>query len=192
MDENYREGGAGQDEFLDKCIARIARGDSEAMRELYDRAAAAVYGLALSILKNQADAEDVLQDCFLKIYGAAPSYKSQGKPMAWIFTITRNLSMQCLREKSKTADIPQEDWEEYIGSNENVTSEDRIVLTELLETLSDDERQIVVMHAVSGMKHKEIAGIMEMPLSTVLSKYKRSLEKLKNKLIVYEEDSHDK
>lgn len=102
--------------------------------------------------------------------------------MAWLLTITRNLCMQKLRERRRSLDIPEEDWERYIESIDRVTPEDRLVLTEVMRTLSDEERQIVVLHAVGGFKHREIAELMEMPLATVLSKYSRSIKKLRKHL----------
>ena len=170
------------DAYLDKCIEETAIGNMEGFRNLYEETKSSVYGFALSILKNPDDAEDVLQDCFVKIYGAAGDYKSQGKPLAWIFTITRNLCLQLIRDKQKTADISEEDWEKFIGTSDHVSIEDNIVLTEVLKTLDEEDRQIVVLHAVSGMKHREIADFLKIPLSTVLSKYNRSLKKLNAKL----------
>ena len=170
------------DAYLDKCIEETAIGNMEGFRNLYEETKSSVYGFALSILKNPDDAEDVLQDCFVKIHGAAGDYKSQGKPLAWIFTITRNLCLQLIRDKQKTADISEEDWEKFIGTSDHVSIEDNIVLTEVLKTLDEEDRQIVVLHAVSGMKHREIADFLKIPLSTVLSKYNRSLKKLNAKL----------
>ena len=63
-----------------------------------------------------------------------------------------------------------------------ISVEDRQVLDAALTALADDERQIVLLHAVTGWKHREIAGLLELPLSTVLSKYRRALLKLKTKL----------
>jgi RNA polymerase sigma-70 factor (ECF subfamily) len=60
--------------------------------------------------------------------------------------------------------------------------EDKLVLETTLEILAEDERQIVLLHAVSGMKHKEIAKNLGIPLSTALSKYHRALKKLKENL----------
>lgn len=177
------------DKQLDKCIRDLASGDKSAMRDLYNYSASSVYGFAMSILKNPQDCEDVLHDCFIRIYQSAASYTSYGKPMAWIFTITRNLCMQKLREQSRISDIAQEDWEQYMGENDNISSEDNMILSECLNTLSEEERRIVVMHAVSGMKHKEIAAFLNMPLSTVLSKYNRSLKKLKT--ILTKGDSYE-
>ncbi len=170
------------DAFLDRCIEETATGNMEGFKKLYTETKSSVYGFALSVLKNPDDAEDVLQDCFVKVFSAAADYKSQGKPLAWILTITRNLCLQLLRDKKKQADIPEEDWEKYIGETDNFSTEDNIVLTELLQTLAEDERQIVVLHVVSGLKHREIADFLKMPLSTVLSKYNRSLKKLNEKL----------
>ncbi len=170
------------DAFLDRCIEETATGNMEGFKKLYAETKSSVYGFALSMLKNTDDAEDVLQDCFVKVYSAAGDYKSQGKPLAWILTITKNLCLQLIRDKKKQADIPEEDWEKYIGETDNVSTEDNIVLTEVLQTLAEDERQIVVLHVVSGLKHREIADFLKMPLSTVLSKYNRSLKKLNAKL----------
>ncbi len=75
-----------------------------------------------------------------------------------------------------------EDWERLAAENPMVTVEDRQVLDAALTALADDERQIVLLHAVTGWKHREIAGLLELPLSTVLSKYRRALLKLKTKL----------
>lgn len=167
---------------LDECIHALAAGDSSALATLYEEASPAVFGFALSILKNLQDAEDVLQDCFINAYGGAAGYRSQGKPMAWLLTIARNLCMQKLRERKRTSDIPEEDWERYLESLDRVTPEDKIVLSECMNNLTDEERQIVVLHAVGGFKHREIAELTELPLATVLSKYSRAIKKLRKHL----------
>ena len=64
----------------------------------------------------------------------------------------------------------------------DVTTEDRTVLTAALSALSEEERQIIMLHVTAGLKHREIAQLLELPLSTVLSKYRRALSKLKQKL----------
>lgn len=160
-------------------MAQIAKGDRDALGALYHQANTAVYSFALSILKNTSDAEDALHDCFLDIYQAAEHYRPQGKPMAWIFTIVRNRCLQKLRERTRTADIPSEDWEPYLQSRESITPEDRLLIGTCMERLNQQERQIVVLHAVSGSRHREIAQLLQLPLPTVLSKYHRALKKLK-------------
>ena len=167
---------------LDKCLVRIAAGERDALAELYSATKTAVYGFILSIVKNATDAEDALQDTYVKIWSAAESYRSQGKPMAWVFTIARNNATSILRDKSKTVDIPEEEWQTCYADNPAVSSDDKIVLKAAMETLADDERQIIMLHAVGGMKHIEIAKIMGLPISTVLSKYSRAKKKLQKTL----------
>ncbi len=169
-------------ETLDACIYQVAQKSDIAFAKLYKLTSDAVYGFALSVLKNTHDAEDVLQDCYISIFNAAPNYRSDGKPMAWILTITRNLCYQRLRKNAKISDIPEEDWERYLDSKEGISVEDKMIISACMNILSDDERQIVVLHAVAGFKHKEIAHILDMHLSTVLSKYNRALKKLKTEI----------
>lgn len=166
-------------EAVEQCLFRIREQDPEALEEFYYRTSTSVYGFALSVLKNAQDAEDVMHDLYLQVWSGAGSYRAAGKPMAWVMTITRNLCLQKLREYRKRSDIPQEDWETYIGGNDKMSPEDKLILTECLKHLSDAERQVVVLYAVSGFKHREIAKLLEMPLSTVLSKYNRAMKKLR-------------
>lgn len=167
---------------LDPLLAGIARGDSQALAALYHSTSASIYAFALSVLKNAQDAEDVLHDCYLNLYSAAPNYRSLGKPMAWILTITRNLCLLKLRERQKMADVSEEDWEPYLESRESLSPEDRLILRACMNHLSDEERQIVVLHAVSGFKHREIAELTGHSLTAVLSKYNRAIKKLKQYL----------
>lgn len=167
---------------LERCIERMADGDKEAAACLYERTGAAVYGFALSILKNAHDAEDVLQDTYIRIYGAASGYRPNGNPIPWIFTITRNLSLMKLRENRKITEMTEEEWEKLACRDSTGAAEDRIFLKTMLELLSAEERQIIVLHAVAGMKYKEMAALLEMPLPTVLSKYHRAMKKMERQL----------
>ncbi len=164
----------------EELIERIAKNDTDAFRQLYEETNKAVYGFAYSILKNPQDAQDILQDTYVHIHRAAGTYKSQGKPMAWIFTITRNLALMKIRRGKKTVELDNEqiaNVSTHIDFSER--SDNKIALLEALAQLPDDVRQIVVLHSVSGLKHREIAEIMDMALPTVLTKYNRALKKLR-------------
>ena len=169
----------------EELIIRIAHDDLSAFEELYRLTDQTVYAFILSILKNPHDAQDIMQDTYVKIRASAHLYQKKGKPLAWIFTIARNLCLMKLRTATRTADTSLEDLEDsnYLATSDHKTSEDRIVLQAALNILAEEERQIVILHAVSGLKHHEIAKSLGMPLSTVLSKYNRSLKKLKKYLI---------
>lgn len=111
----------------------------------------------------------------MKAYAGAGTYRPQGKPMAWLIAITRNICLDRLRERAKHAHAPMEDWESYV-EQAAVSSEDRLVLEQCMNALDDAERQIVVLHAVGGMKHRETAHLMGMTLTAVLSKYSRAIK----------------
>ena len=152
--------------------------DEALFEQVYDTYGPSLYRFCLLQMKNPADAEDVLHDCFVNVYVSAKGYDSCGKPMAWLFTIARNLCLLRLRERGRTADIPPEDWEDGYGHAADVGPDDRLLLEHCMTRLSDEERQIVVLHAVAGFKHREIAAMLDLALPTVLSKYHRAMKKL--------------
>lgn len=160
----------------DQLIHRVAQGDMEAFHTLYDSTKKSIYGFALSITKNTYDAEDVLQETFLKVYAAAGDYTGQGKPMAWMFTITRNLALSRLRERGRTAAL--EDAPEAVELSSVQDVEQRLLLQQLLSLLTEEEREIVVLHVAGGLRHREIGEMLGLPLSTVLSKYHRAIKRL--------------
>lgn len=171
----------------DKLMKRVSKYDARAFERLYNMSSAAVFGLAMTIVGNKTDAEDVVQNTFISIYEKISTYKPQGKAMAWIFSIARNHAYMLLREKSKHTHVNLDEVFD-IGVESMVLDEThKEKLTNvLLQELKEDERQIVVMHAMSNMKHKDIAEIMNIPISTVLSKYRRSLQKLRSIMEVNE------
>ena len=169
-------------ELMELDLAAVAAGSTEALERLYNTAKAAVYSYSLSVLRNVQDAEDVLHDCFVNIFTAAAGYRPHGKPMAWIITIAKNLCFARLRQHNRQEQLPGEDWSEMLADNDGLSNEDRLVLLECLGRLSEEENRIVVLHAVAGFKHREIASVTGMPLATVLSKYRRAIAKLRENL----------
>ena len=168
---------------LDESLfPRIALEDKAAFCALYEACSSAVFAYALSILRNRADAEDAMQDTFLKIRSAAHLYKPQGKPMAWIFTITRNICLMMYRKKAHVIQMSDEDREPDLGLDQIENVEDRLTLEKAFSVLQEDTCQIIMLHAVSGLKHREIASLLDMPISTVLSKYNRGIKKLQKEL----------
>lgn len=164
---------------LDGYISALADGDMDAMARLYDAASAGVYAFALSVLKNKQDAQDVLHDTFVSIYGAADHYRSVGKPMAWIMTIAKNQCYKLLRQRRRMAELSLEDWNDDPMLVTYIPSDNKLLVEYCMKSLSDRERQIVALHAVSGFKHREIAALLGVPLPTVLSKYNRAMKKLR-------------
>lgn len=165
---------------IEHCIADLAAGDGSALSYLYDKTRAAVYGFALSIVKNRHDAEDILQDTYLRIHAAAGTYTPNGSPMPWILTITRNLALMKLRQRARTGEMPEEEL--FALPAPDIPPDEKLVLEQAMGLLGDEERQVVMLHAVAGFKHREIAQMLDLALPTVLSKYNRALKKLKTRL----------
>lgn len=164
----------------EKLILRMAEGDNDAFHDLYQQTCSAVYGFALSILRNAHDAENVMHDTYIRIHRSAASYRPMGKPMAWILTIVRNLCYTMLKNGDICEDISEYDNLLHVSEQERTV--DRMVLQKALEVLPFEDRQIVILHALTGMKHREIAELLDLPLGTVLSKYKRSLTKMRKEI----------
>ena len=165
---------------VDKTIELIANGDKGALADLYGQAKTQVYSYALSVLKNRSDAEDALSETFLEIWRCAPAYRPKGKPMAWIITITKNLCYMKLRERRKFSDEPA-DFDSLVDQSA-LSPEDRATIFAVIEDLDEAEREVIILHAIVGLKHREIAKILSAPLSTVLSRYQRAIGKLKKTL----------
>lgn len=164
---------------LDDLLDRVRQGDRDALQRLYEAISKEVYGYALSVVQNEHDAQDVLQDSFLSIVHGAKTYRPQGKAKAWIYTIVHNRCVQVLRTRQKTTPLSEDEEQGWIDDRIPCTTEDRLALSACMNRLSDEERQIVVLHAVSGFRHREIAQILHLALPTVLSKYSRALKKLR-------------
>lgn len=165
---------------LDGLLHRVGQGDREAFAQLYGLTRGAVYALALSLLGDAQEAQDVSQDVFVRVWESAPSYRSQGSPMAWLLTVARNLARTRLRQGGRQVGLEDEEWKALPAADPDVSPEDRVVLQGALTALDAGERRVILLHAVAGLKHREIAQLLELPLSTVLSKYHRGLKKLKS------------
>ena len=131
---------------LDRLLAGVAAGDRDALARLYRLTRTAVYGLALSYVKNPQDAQDIAQDAFVRIWDSAPQYQSQGSPMGWILTVTRNLALMKLRSRGREAGLEEEQWLAIPADAPSVSPEDRDPLT----VPKEDLREIQVMAACKG------------------------------------------
>ena len=126
-----------------------------------------------------------MQEAYLKVWTSAGSYQSQGKPLAWMFTIARNLCYMRFRDQKHESDMGLSDLSEMETGEfcpQIEDAADKLVLYGALKILKEEERQIVLLHTTAGLKHREIAADLGIPLATVLSKYSRAMKKLKNYL----------
>ncbi|MBO5222911.1 MAG: RNA polymerase sigma factor [Clostridia bacterium] len=163
----------------EELLLKIAQGDMDAVGELYDLIKTDVYAFALSKIKNKTDAEDIMQETFVRVFKHAKQYNPSGKPMAWIITIEINLIRRFFQLSSRTTALNDAVYSENHDCKSEAEIVDSVFVRNLISTLGDEDREIIVLHLVVGLKHREIAKILGKPLSTVLSKYNRALKKLK-------------
>lgn len=166
-------------------LAAIADRDEAALRALYERTATKLFGIILRIQRDRTQAEDVLQDVFLKIWQSAGSYApSAGAPLPWLCTIARNRAIDGLRRRREVP-MPSgesgEAWMERLvapGDGEGAFL-DRDALVACLSRLDPDQRDCVVLAYCEGWSREELAARFERPVNTVKTWLHRSLAALK-------------
>ena len=161
-----------------QALCRLSEGDMTSLAVLYDCMSRQMYALALSILKNTADAEDAMQEAFVRVVQRIDTYREGGNARAWLLSITRNVAIDMVRGR-KTA-VPVEDPTvlETVTTAEDTAQ--KLVLEEALMRLSQTDREIVVQKVVWGMRFGEIAQVVGLPLATVQKRYQRALARLKS------------
>ncbi len=166
------------DQVLENYIIKIGNEDSLALEMLYNETRNYVYRFALSMIKNCSDAEDIMQDTYVNINKYATNYNPRNKPMAWILTITKNLCLNKLKSNKKKQTVDIEEMEHTLGKKSD--SFDKILLKNIIELLDDEERQIFILNSIEDYKFREIANLLDLKLSTVLSKYHRAIKKIRS------------
>ena len=143
---------------LQQLLVHIAGGEREALAELYQRTRSAVYGLALSYLKNAHDAQDLTQDVYVQVWDCAAQYRPTGSPMGWLLTVCRNLCLMRLRREERHAALSEEEWDAIPAQECGLDADERALLQGALARLADEERRIVLLHVITdfletGWKH---------------------------------------
>ena len=170
----------------ESLFEKIAAGDDDAFAELYYATYQKVYGFLLSLTKNKEDAEDLMQNTYIKIRNGAHLYKKQGTPMTWICTVAKNQFLDFVRKENKHKTIDITEVQNYVseGIADSVaeTVENKMILAAAMTVLDEQERTIFMLHLVNGLKHREIAELFGLPQNTVITKYNRALKKMKDHL----------
>ena len=165
---------------IDRCMVKLAEGDKIALSELYELIKTDLFSFALSKTKNSELSEDITHDTFVKIYKNAASYIPEGSPFPWIFTIELNLIRRNSTLAGRTVSIEEHIDNLYDDVDLAERFEKSELISELLSSLGEEEREIISLHLLSGVKHREIAALLSLPLSTELSKYHRALDKMRS------------
>lgn len=160
--------------MLKNDFEKLKNHDKEAFIRIYNELKIPVYTIAYRIVGSKEVAEDITQEVFLRLFSAPPESNVKN-PRAWIFAITRNLSIDHLR---KPENLNIDDITATLEHNENdiVTKLD---VETALQNLSTTEREIITLHLNAGLSFKEIASITKLSLPATFRKYKKALSKLK-------------
>lgn len=167
---------------INNIIERCQEGDVKAQFLLYKQYSKAMYNIAVRFLNNKMDAEDVLQESFLTAFEKINELTSISSFGAWLKRILINNCLSILRKKK----LYFEEIDEYnIGDNEpedGFADLDPVIVHKAIKSLPDGGRTILVLYALEGYKHREIASMMGISESTSRTQYKRALGLLNKSL----------
>jgi RNA polymerase sigma-70 factor (ECF subfamily) len=172
------------------ALERIARGDNEGLATLYDRHARPVYSLALRILQDQGEAEDIVQEVFSQAWRQAAQYDvSRGAVAAWLFTLARSRAIDRLRARRARPERAAGDRQAENLVYQGVSPDLQVLSAEqvrhvraALDALPVLQRVAIELAYYEGLTHVEIAERLEQPLGTVKTRIRLALGKLRDAL----------
>lgn len=159
---------------------RLRSGDETALGELFDRHAGLVNGLALRILRNATDAEDVVQEVFVQAWRQRGRFdQSRGSLQAWLCTITRTRALDRLRRMAARREEPEESAP---APSARPATEDQMSVRKALAALSEDQRRALELAYYEGLTQTEIAERLNEPLGTVKTRIRAGMTRLREAL----------
>ena len=173
-------------------LKKISEKDTNALSDLYDRHSKHLYTIIYYILKDEAEAEDTLQEVFLQIWEKIDSFdENLGNPLAWITRITRNKAIDRLRSKGFKNRSSEIDIERVfdLSSDSSTNPEKNTSMTQeqheissALQTLNQNQRDLIEFAYFRGYSQSELAEQFNIPLGTVKTRMRTAMISLRNKL----------
>ncbi|MBL8685446.1 MAG: sigma-70 family RNA polymerase sigma factor [Myxococcales bacterium] len=173
----------------EQLIERAGRGDHDALIALYDRYGATLFSLALRVVRSRSDAEDIVQDAFVRAWREAPSFdRTRGSAATWLATLTRNRAIDHLRAKGRKA--RREDAHEIESAIDDerrsqtpegdaARAERAEAVHKAIEALSPEQREALELAYFGGLSHSEIAEELGLPLGTVKTRLLTAAKRLR-------------
>jgi RNA polymerase sigma factor (sigma-70 family) len=169
-------------------VALVARGDEDALAELYDRVSRIAYGLAFRVLRDERHAEDAVQEAFLQVWRSAASFRAErAKASTWILTLVHRRAVDLVRREERRQAEPFGD-EETAGSAPEQTEEaawlrfERERVQAALGQLPDVQREALELAYYGGFSQSELAERLGVPLGTIKSRMFAGLARLRELL----------
>jgi RNA polymerase sigma-70 factor (ECF subfamily) len=178
------DGRRGDDEDL---LDRLRRGDPRAFEALVIAYQHRVFGVALRMLRNRAEAEEVAQEVFLRVHRAIADFRGEAKLSTWLHAIASRLCLNRLATGERRAVREGEEALERLRADADPAAhveraELEAALQRAIDELPGERRIVVVLRDVEGLAYEEIAEVLELPLNTVRSRLHRARMDLKEKL----------
>lgn len=179
-----------------ELVADVQGGDQAAYRFLVERYYRKIYNLALRLVRNPEDAEDVLQETFVSAYKALPNFKGQSAFGTWIYRIATNFGLMKLRGKKpvfvsldepRDNDMPNIELTDFSANplEEVLDSELREKMEQAVAALPDDMRTVFLLRDVEGLSNAEVAEILDLSVPAVKSRLHRTRLQLREQLSRY-------
>lgn len=164
--------------IIDNLVSSAKNGSAEAFGELYEIYSKDMFRFAYYYLGSYSLAEDCVSECVCLAFQKMGSLRKASAFKSWLFKILHNCCNNALREKIMSeGNVEYSSVSDVYREEENIS--EKLSLKEALAQLSDEEREIVILHYAQGYTSKEIAEILDMNDSTVRSKIMRSGEKMR-------------
>ncbi len=169
-------------------LEAVAAADLGAFQQLYDRHAPVLFALALKILGNRADAEDVLQETFVQVWKTAASFDpARGKPISWLILLTRSRAIDRLRARHTrdrvTETVAQQPANgQSPASQQVIASETHSLVRRAVESLDAEQRRLIELAYFGGLTQSEIAAQLGQPLGTVKTRIRAGMIRLRQLL----------
>jgi RNA polymerase sigma-70 factor (ECF subfamily) len=169
-------------------VALVARGDEDALAELYDRVGRVAYGLALRVLRDERHAEDAVQEAFLQVWRSAASFRAErAKASTWILTLVHRRAVDLVRREERRQVDPLTD-DSAAGVAPEETDEaawlrfERERVQAALKQLPDMQREALELAYYGGFSQSELAERLGVPLGTIKSRMFAGLARLRELL----------
>jgi RNA polymerase sigma-70 factor (ECF subfamily) len=169
---------------VEDMIAQVALRDSSAFSALYDATSGKLFGVCLRVLNNRSEAEEVLQEVYIRIWHKAGSYAVTGhSPMTWLITVARNLAIDRLRTRkapTRNIDTVFDLADDRPGPEEEaIANSQRAQIDACMSKLAPERADAVRQAYLGGVTYKDLADHHGVPLNTMRTWLRRSLQKLK-------------
>jgi RNA polymerase sigma factor (sigma-70 family) len=169
-------------------VALVARGDEDALAELYDRVSRIAYGLALRVLRDERHAEDAVQEAFLQVWRSAATFRAErAKASTWILTLVHRRAVDLVRREERRQADPLVDAGEALQAPEQTEEAawlrfERERVQSALKQLPDVQREALELAYYGGFSQSELADRLGVPLGTIKSRMFAGLARLRELL----------